>query len=214
MSNRAAKLKRFASHARARAGLDLPTIKFVATDKGGFHVGKDSNYECFTDKELIAHVGDILVGYRKFVNGGAPVYAVVGLLDDDATPPARELLGDLDEDKWPEAKYAKDPQRKKDPWQPVTVLPLYSEETETLYIFATELVSGHDAIGALADELAGKPDDFTKLPLVQLVDRPSGGFHKPFLKILDWVDPPDDVQRVIAPPLPVAATEPERDFFR
>jgi hypothetical protein len=229
MSTRREKLKRAAAEARAGAGIDAPAIKFLsepvinkehpeyAKEAGTFWIGKDLEAQNLTGKKFVALVDDAMRGYRKFSEGKVkvPVYAVVAVAGD-VLPPERDLLGDLNESRWPPSKF-RDGERQ-DPWRRIWILPIYDVETGDIIVFSPETNGGINAIADLVDAYAGRPDGDEKLPLVSLQSYSRAGSNGkrffPILRVEGWVDRPAGAHRLSPPPLPIAPVphQDELDF--
>ena len=205
--SRAQKFKEYAATARVRVGFDATNVKFSG-ETGKWTVGKDVDVQDFNGRELLADVGDLLRGYRKFTADRmpVPVYAVARV-DSNIEPPPREALGDLDQRTWPKNRFSDTP---KDPWSWVSILPLIDCATGETLVYATETSGGHDAIATLADAFAVRPEDSTQLPMVALASCNKLGstgrrYFFPILRILRWEGRPSDARHLQPPPLPLPA---------
>jgi hypothetical protein len=208
------RFKKFANDAHAHTGLDATFLKFGA-EVGVWSVGKDDNYTDYSGRELLADVPDLMHGWRKFVNTKpvTPVYAI-SRVDDDASPPLREMLGDHDEREWQRDKFSGSP---RDPWVWVSALPFIDPDTGDTLAFVTESSGGHDAVGALADAFAAQPEDTDQLPRVCLASHSRVGsngkrYHFPILRILRWEPRPANARHLLPPPSPVPAAAAQREL--
>jgi hypothetical protein len=217
------------SQRHANAGIDATPLKFI-TETGEFLTGKDDSAEFFTSREMLADLDNLLEGYRKFPPQGAknraPIWAVLPV--SAGKLPDRTLLGDMDETQWPLGKFGGKP---RDPWQPVSVMPLYDlERPDTLYVFATETPSGNAAIAALMDAMAARldngdslpeglappkqPEASDELPVVLLNSRRiNEKLYVPALHVVTWGPRPRGARLLTAPPLPIIQPNAQRELF-
>jgi hypothetical protein len=206
MSNRSAKFKKYATDARAGRGFDATFLKFSA-ETGNWSAGKDDAHRDFNNKELLADIGDLMTGWRKFVDDAKTFVYAVTRLDGDAEPPARESLGDRDEQQWRVSKYNG---RRMDPWPWIAVLPLIDPKTGESLVFVAEGPS-HDATSALSDALALRDDGDPKVPRIVLASHSTvnaGGkrWHYPIFRISGWEERPADTRHLQPPPLPLLSS--------
>jgi hypothetical protein len=209
MSKRSDMYKRYAADARARTGFDCPFLKFTS-ESARWSTGKDEQAKVLNDRTLLADVPSVAIGHRKFTREKQVVYAVVAI-DDDNGPPLRASLGETDEREWQPG----DNGRKRDPWNPILVVPFVDPETSEDFAYVAETIGGHDAAADLMDAFArasetdlGENDDV--LPRVKLCSgsRIAGNGRKysyPIFEIVGWEPRPAGMRRLRPPPLPLPA---------
>jgi hypothetical protein len=197
------KLKHYA--ATTKSSIAFGGSQFIKWDykTGKFLVGK--NNKNITGKKFVADLPDIMGGFQKLEAKKKPEYAVVKILGD-VDPIERDELSESDKSTWIDDK---------DPWTPVTVLPLFDPETRQVFVFPTTY-SGRGAaanlIEAFADHSAAHPEEADQLPIVQLCVREytkndgNPGYAVAF-DIEGWVDRPNAVLHIQPPPLNITATE-------
>jgi hypothetical protein len=191
-------LRRFAVASRSRPNFGG---SFLKLDEGNWLAGKkDAN-----GRRLGADVPDAMGGYQKFKNK-KPILAIVRIADGIA-PPERDELDETDESLWSD---------RKDPWQPVSILPFWDPETHEIFIFSSSAQGGRDAVAylieAYADNCAGHPEDADKLPLVELcsdsyVNTHGRTIYKPLFEVRDWILRPTALRRLKPPPVTMLAIE-------
>jgi hypothetical protein len=191
-------LRRFAVASRSRPNFGG---SFLKLDEGNWLAGKkDAN-----GRRLGADVPDAMGGWQKFKNK-KPTLAIVRIADGIA-PPERDELDETDESCWSD---------KKDPWQPVSILPFWDPETHEIFIFSSSAQGGRDAVAylieAYADNCAGHPEDAGKLPLVELcsdsyVNAHGRTIYKPLFEIRNYIERPTALRRVKPPPVSMLAIE-------
>lgn len=193
------KLKRYA--ATTKSSIAFGGAQFIKWDfkSGKFLVGK--NNANITGKKFVADLPDIMGGFQKLEAKKKPEYAVVKILGDVA-PIERDELGENDKSTWLDDK---------DPWTPVTVLPMFDPETRQVFVFPATY-SGRGAaanlLEAFADHSAAHPEAADQLPLVQLCVREytKGDGNPGYAVAFDidgWIDRPNAVLHIEAPPLTI-----------
>jgi hypothetical protein len=189
-------LRNFAATSRSRSGFGIPYLK-LSGDDGKWTAGK--NATDMDGRRLVADVPDTMTGHQKFEGGRKPVYAVVRVLDGVA-PPSRDELDERDESRWLNGK---------DPWQPVTLVPVFDPESREPFLFTTTTSGGHDAVASLITAYTDhceEHSDRNELPLVELnsdsyLNTHGKRIHFPIFEILSWVERPAAVLRIKPPPL-------------
>jgi hypothetical protein len=225
MSSRREQYKKFAAQ-HANVGFDARNVSLNAT-KGTWSLGFGDDAADITGKELLADIHNASRGLRKFPTDArhrAPIWAVT-LIASDTPPPDRALLGDLDQARWLIGKYSHEP---RDPWQPVSCLPLIDPSTLEVFLYATESGSGSAAVAMLMDawlarttppdSLPDKPPangngqahpEEDEIPRVALGSRAislDGGdrtLYVPTLRIVGWESRPEGARILTPPPLPL-----------
>jgi hypothetical protein len=186
--------REMANAMRSRTGFDGTILKF---SKGCWTAGKDATD--MGDKELIAHVDQLMYGWTKWEDK-KPVDYHVGFVRDRYKPPRRRELGDNDPGKCE--------RRDQDPWQLTFFLPLTDPNDGELFVYSTTSRGGKDALANLQDAFADNrehhPKDADKLPLTGLSSdhypHPDyGRVETPELDIVRWVDAPVNM-KAIKPP--------------
>jgi hypothetical protein len=195
-------LRNFVAAARSRSGFGIPFVKMNGND-GTWKAGKDG--KDMKGRRLAADPHDTMIGFQKFENK-RPVY-ILGRVADGYTPPPREELGDTDENHWHGGK---------DPWQPVTLVPLWDPGTREGFIFTTSSQGGRDAVTSLIDAYVGNceihPKDIDEVPLVELssdsyVNTHGRKIHTPVFEIVSWIECPAALRRIKPPPVVTLAIE-------
>jgi hypothetical protein len=191
---------------RTRTGQNITRLAYV---KGVWQLGRDKTEVNGT--QLAARVDWALAGWTKWWDGRIVDYRL-GYIADGYTPPAREELGDHDEEQWELWN------RGRDPWQLAWSLPLFNQINGEEALWTTDTMGGRDALAALlvayADRVDSSPSDGTTLPVIELgtsnYRHPSrGNIAIPVLDIVGWAVPPNKPR----PPLPKAEppkVEPEK----
>jgi hypothetical protein len=144
------------------------------------------------DTRLIAHMGDLAVGWIKWEDG-RPVETIMGLIRDRGTPkfqvPSRGELGDNDKADWPvDANGVA-----RDPWQSSNWLILMDPEGQ-LYTFAPTSKGGKQAIAKLSkvygEKMRHRPGEF---PVVTLSgdeyahpNKQYGMIQVPVMTLVGW----------------------------
>jgi hypothetical protein len=191
--------REMASAMRSRTGFDGTMLKFT---KGRWTAGKSATD--MGDKELIAHVDQLMYGWTKWEDK-KPVDYDVGFVRDRYRPPPRRQLGDDDPDKW---------ERERDPWQRSYFLPLTDPTNGDFYVWSTASDGGKEALADLQDAYADNrelhPKDAHQLPVICLsgdhYNHPDHGrVETPLLDIVRWVDPPKNIKQ-IRPPKTASST--------
>jgi hypothetical protein len=164
--------------AAADAGGGGRILKFV---KGEYEVG---GVEVPIGTEFVAHVDQIVRGWTRFQDGKVAGQHI-GKIKDGFRVPAREELGDMDQDKW-ERDADGEP---RNPWVLQWYLPLIAEDGELL-TFVTGSKGGIGAIGTLCRVYGRKARDGL-LPIVKLQVRSYrheryGKIETPDFVIVGW----------------------------
>jgi hypothetical protein len=173
--------------------------KLLKFTKFGEWIAGETNEEITLGTEMIAHMGELQIGWIKWVDG-KPAEQVMGRVCDNFQPPRRSELGDTDQNEWDVDQTSGKP---RDPWQFSNYLLLASFDNE-LYTYAASSRGGIQAIGKLSDEyghaMRHRPDQF---PMVRLgqgsYDHPNkayGEIRFPVLEIVGWA-PREDVDRLM-----------------
>ena len=203
MSDRRDKYTRFAGRTRALVGWDASFAKFDFST-GKWSVGKED--QDLTDCEVLADIGGLMEGFRKYTETTKSfAYAMVAVDSDDGIP-ARETLGDLDQERWPTPKNSRNGQRR-DPWRRASALPMYVPEKPADAIVFVADASALDTIADLADAYAFRPGDREEVCRVVLGSQGpnAAGYYRPVLRIKEWVARPEEARRILPPPLPLPA---------
>jgi hypothetical protein len=150
--------------------------------KGKYELGDD---EVPPGTQFVAHIDQLARGWVKFTNGQVADRRI-GMVADGYKLPAREELGETDEDQW-EKDLTGTP---KDPWVQQWYLALTGVETGELVTFVTGSKGGISAIGALCRIYARKYG-IGVLPIVALRVRSYkhkmfGRIETPDLEIVGW----------------------------
>ena len=154
--------------------------KLIKFSKEGKFVIAETGDEISADEDFVALCDETLIGWIKFVDD-APPEQHQGLLYQGFVKPARESLGNLDEDEWPEGLDGKPA----DPWQHQICLVLQSPTTQELFTFATSSQTGRRAVGNLLRHY-DRMRRSESYPVVRL--QPSGFKHKD--ERVGWVHVP------------------------
>jgi hypothetical protein len=195
-----AALKETAQQLRNSAATPLKYVKgkWSAADVG------------FNGAELIARPDWCMHGWTRLWDGKATA-RIIGYVADRFTPPARETLGDHDQDEW--AIFCKG----RDPWILQFYLPFYNPISGEAFIWSTNTRGGEAAIGdllkAYIERVELAPEDGTILPRISLN---SGGYTSkeghfvatPQLDILGWVKPPPTKRPALPTPPPPPSSLP------
>jgi hypothetical protein len=203
--------REMANAMRTRAGFDGTMLKF---SKGRWTAGKDAAE--MNDKELIAHVDQIMYGWTKWEDK-KPVDYHVGFVRDRFKPPRRRDLGDTNPDKWERSD--------QDPWQLTFFLPMTDPNDGEFFVYSTTSRGGKDALANVQDAFADNrelhPEDAHKLPVVSLsgdhYPHPEfGRVEIPAFDIVRWVEPPKNIKQIrpTASASPVLAIEQKKDEAR
>jgi hypothetical protein len=194
------KLRSYAASSRSQATFGGSTFLKLDQNDGNWKAGK-SNIN-MNDRKLGADLPDAMGGFQRLESGQKPIYAVVRILDDVAQP-ERSKLGELDEFKWID---------KKDPYQPVIIVPFWDFETRQIFIYPAANSGARDAVAGLldayADNCANHPEDAHKLPIIELksdsyVNTNGKTIFVPLLDIVGWTERPVAVRHVQPPPLSI-----------
>ncbi len=132
--------------------------------------------------EFTALCDQTLIGWLRF-HADAPPDRIMGLLYDGFRMPARQELGDTNQDGWP-AGLSGAPE---DPWKHHIYLVLQHADTAELYTFATSSMTGRRAVGNLLRHYDRMQRTHPgELPVIRLK---TGGFqHKD--ERIGWVPTP------------------------
>ena len=159
--------------------------------KHGIYKAGQEQEEIEEGTRMLAFMPGLMKGQVRWENN-SPVKHLVGLVVEGFKPPARETLGDLDQDKWP--KLGGKPN---DPWQFTFYLPLLDESGQ-LYTYVTASKGGEQTLGDLVKKYVNNKKMHPDLvPIVKLnrtsYDHPEyGETFKPLLKIDGWSKVPAD----------------------
>ena len=113
----------------------------------------------------------------------------------------REQLGDLDEEFWPDGK---------DPWVRIDLLPFWDVNSREVLLFSAANKGSRDAVAQLVEayinNIGVHPEDLTKVPLIELetdsyVNKHGKRIHVPIFSIIDWIERPAAVRRILPPPV-------------
>jgi hypothetical protein len=172
-------------------------LKF--TKFGDFEAGENSiNIPHGT--ELIAHMGDVLIGWQRWQDQ-KPTEQVMGLVRDNFQPPRRSELGDNDQSQWE----VDDNGKERDPWQKTTMVIFKGLDDDELYTFSTSSKGGIQAVGKLSKEygkqMRMRPDQF---PVVRLgwgsyehSNKQYGEIRFPVFEIVGW-EPREAIDNALA----------------
>jgi hypothetical protein len=199
-------------------------LKF--TKFGEFEAGENSiNIPHGT--ELIAHMGDVLIGWQRWQDQ-RPTEQVMGLVRDNFQPPRRSELGDNDQSLWE----VDDSGKSRDPWQKTTMVIFKGLDNDELYTFSTSSKGGIQAVGKLSKEygkqMRMRPNQF---PVVRLgwdsyehSNKQYGEIRYPVFEIVGWADR-DEIDKALAgmqggaqeqlpldPPAPQTAAPTQRSY--
>ena len=165
--------------------------KLLKFNKFGDWVAGESADEMPIGTELVAHMGELMIGWIKWEDG-KPTEQVMGRLADNFHPPLRSELGDLERDDWaPDGSGAP-----RDPWQFSNYLILMNPENGDLYTYASGSKGGKQAVGELSKQygkaMRHRPDQF---PVIALgageyphPNKQFGNIKIPKLEIVAWME--------------------------
>jgi hypothetical protein len=165
--------------------------------KHGVYKDGQGQEEIEEDTRMLAYMLGLKKGFVKW-DEGQPVNHILGLVAEGYQPPAREELGDLDQDDWPELNG-----RPIDPWQFTYYLPMLDEEGE-LHTFVTSSDGGKQVINDLGKRYGKrrrmKPDEIpiVKLQSTSYIHKKYGETFKPQFKIDGWAKIPQDFDELKA----------------
>jgi hypothetical protein len=160
------------------------------TKHGEYKTGQDQE-EVPEGTRMLVYMPSLKKGWVKW-HEGQPVRHIIGLVAEGYSPPARETLGDMDEDDWGELNG-----RAIDPWQYSFYVCMLDEEGE-LHTFVTSSKGGQSAIGEISKVYGRrrrmKPDE---LPIIELNARSYnhkdyGETFAPQFKVTGWAKTPQD----------------------
>jgi hypothetical protein len=209
-ANDLARLRDYASTSRSSTGLLFGGATFISFDwkTGAWLAGK--NQANFTNKQLVADLGDVMGGYQRLEKGVRPQYALTRILDSTVDPIERSELSNYVENRAADNK---------DPWTPVTASGFFDPETRVPYV----VIGAYDVRDALSnlleayvDNAAAHPEAVEQLPLVTFAVRKfikndgSPGYAAQF-DIDGWVDRPAAVLHIKPPPLTVTTEAAKSD---
>jgi hypothetical protein len=190
-------LRNFAAAAR-RGGFNLPFFRLDGNNGDYRRTGK-TNTTTMNGQKLAGDCVDAMTGWQKFENK-IPIYQI-GRVADGYQPPPREELGDLDEEFWPDGK---------DPWVRIDLLPFWDVNSREVLLFSAANKGSRDAVAQLVEayinNIETHPEDLNKVPLVELESDSYTNKHGkkifyPVLSILDWIERPIAVRRILPPPV-------------
>jgi hypothetical protein len=191
-------LRNFAAAAR-RGGFNLPFFRLDGNNGDYRRTGK-TNTAAMNGQKLACDPVDAMTGYQKFENK-IPVYQI-GRVADGYQPPPREELGDLNEFAWENGK---------DPWVRIDLLPFWDVESREVLLFSAANKGSRDAVAQLIEayinNIEAHPEDLNKVPsLIELesdsyVNKHGKKIFYPVFSILDWVERPTAVRRILPPPV-------------
>jgi hypothetical protein len=153
--------------------------------------------------QMIAHMGDVMVGFQRWEDNHPTEQAMMFLRDvrKDNPLPKRGDLGFTDRSQWE----VDDSGKERDPWQETAMMILKGVEDDEIYTFSTASKGGRQAVGDLCDnygaQMRMRPDQF---PVVKLLmrayDHPNkqyGEIRAPVFEIVDWA-PRDEIDSALA----------------
>jgi hypothetical protein len=190
-------LRNFAAAAR-RGGFGVPFFKLDGNN-GEYRRSGKSNTDPMNHQKLACDPVDAMSGWQKFEKK-VPVYQI-GRVASGYQPVAREELGDLDEEFWPDGK---------DPWKRIDLLPFWDIESREVLLFSAANKGSRDAVAQLVaayiNDIEAHPEDLNKVPLVELESDSYTNNHGktifyPIFAIIDWIERPAAVRRILPPPV-------------
>ena len=159
--------------------------KLLKFKKGKFFI---SDTEVPLGRQYVAHATQWTKCWVKFADKKV-VDRRIGKVADGYVPPARNDLGDVDEDAWETSPDGK----KRDPWSLQYLLPIEDTENGEVAIFTTSTAGGRRAVADLCKSYARhcKKRQRRGLPIVRLAttDMPTKAFGpvpRPDFEIVDW----------------------------
>lgn len=167
------------------SGLDGTFLKF---SKGDWLIGKDRDEREINGKELIADLGNLQLGWRKWDNKRIAEQHI-GPVAESYIPPQRNALGDLDDTLWERD----DKGNPIDPWVFGLYMRLIDPGTGEAFIWSATSGGAKKAVGKLTKEFSkqrkSNPQQCT--PVVKLetdaYQHPKYGRVKvPLLTVVDW----------------------------
>jgi hypothetical protein len=179
----------FEQYSQAASGSRI-VGQLLRFNKGDWLVGQEQD-DVPPGTRLIANVGELMIGWNKWV-GGVVEDMRMGRVVDGFQPPARSSLGDTDQSEWE----MDDDGNPRDPWQRTNYLILKDEKSDQLYTFAANSKGGINAIGELCGHYGKRirqhPDDLPVISLgagkYQHKNKAYGWIKFPKLDVVDWVD--------------------------
>jgi hypothetical protein len=189
-------LRNFAAAAR-HGGFNVPFFRLDGNTGEYRRTGK-TNTVAMNHQKFACDPVDAMTGYQKFEKK-VPIYHI-GRVADGYQPPPREELGDLNESNWENGK---------DPWVRIDLLPFWDEESQEVLLFSAASRGSRDAVAHLVEAYINNvgvhPEDLNKVPLVKLeadsyVNKHGKRIFVPVLAILDWIERPAAVRRILPPP--------------
>jgi hypothetical protein len=165
--------------------------------KGEYLAGRDS-VPIKVGMRFIANLDAAMAGWVRWINGRPTDHALVRIADG-VLPAKRELLGDLDQEKW---QYDLQGQPR-DPWQEINYLPLAGVDGE-IYTLSISSIAGLREVASLcsayAEHRAHNADEFPEIELgvgsFQHRERSIGRVKFPELNILGW-QPKENFNKVM-----------------
>jgi len=190
-------LRNFASSAR-RGGFGVPFFKMDG-NTGEYHRTGKTNTDAMNHQKLACDPVDAMTGWQKFENK-IPIYQI-GRVADGYQPASREELGDVNECAWENGK---------DPWVRVDLLPFWDVESREILLFSATSKGSRDAVAHLVeayiDNAEVHPEHLSRVPLIELeadsyTNKHGKKIFYPIFSILDWVERPVAVRRILPPPV-------------
>jgi hypothetical protein len=98
----------------------------------------------------------------------------------------------------------------KDPWVRVDLLPFWDVESREVLLFTAANKGSRDAVARLVEaylyDVETHPEDLNKVPLIELetdsyVNKHGKRIFVPIFAILDWIERPAAVRRILPPPV-------------
>lgn len=167
--------------AQKDAGYD----RMMKFKKGVYYV---DNAEVPLGTQFVAHAIGWAKAWIKFENGKRADYKVYRILSGES-PPDRDQLGDMDQDKWETSDMTRQP---KDPWTKQNLLPLENEAGDH-FIFVSGSTGGARAVSDLCAAWARKShrepacgQPIVKLRTVMMPSKRFGNVPRPHFEIVGW----------------------------
>lgn len=195
-------LRNAARALRSRTGFEGSFAKFNG-ETGLWTRGSKDKATVIDGARFLADVRNALTGWQKFGPDSKPVHAGVGALMTQHELPARDTLGDLDQNRWRGGN---------DPWEVTCWLALFDLESRERLIFSTSSSGGRDALGILLEAFCDHNEVLEEAaeewPLIELVSESYNNsfgklIHKPIFDLCSWEMPPNDFRaKALKPPAP------------
>jgi hypothetical protein len=204
------KMRNFAASSRSYVGFSGATYIKFDYKSGAVTAGKAATN--IAGRKLAADMGDVMCGFQRLESGQKPQYALTRILASDVDPIQRAELSDADPRRWADSE--------KDPWMPVSGLPLFDPKTRQNFIFLA-LFSARDAVAeliqAFVDHATADPEHADQVPLVTFAVREytkSDGNpgYALYFEIEGWIDRPSAVLHINPPPLSISNSKAADDF--